>query len=173
MIWYLALCGQIQTAVYAHVLRKIRTGLWKRNDKSYKDVGPVIASLIVLMIFWFIGAILVHKTGKLSLLDSVYYWFVTFSTNGFGDIVLINSYNSPLTYSWIVYKWFMLNLVAAVIHSLLVWIHGFSEPKQSMCCMCWHRNDAVSTEEPDALARYNFQLAKQQEFIQLHRQTNY
>eukprot|EP00794_Sanderia_malayensis_P011917 gene11917-13151_t len=177
MVWYLALCGQIQTDIYTYVLKRCRTGVWRRNDKSYRDIGPVIISFIILLMFWFIGALLLHKTSKLSILDSIYFWFVTFTTTGFGDIILTGSdYASSSQYTWVVYKWLLLCLVAAVVQSVFVWIHGFNEPKQSMCCMCWHRHDhaaAMSNEEPEALERYNLQLANKQDLVQLHRQASY
>ncbi len=168
MFWYLALCGQIQTGIYRYVLQQIRTRFWKQNDKSYRDVGPVFISCINLIIFWLVGAILVHKTTQLSLVDCVYYWFVIFTTNGFSDVTL--STKDKENYSWIVYKWFLLNLVAAILNSVLVWIHGFSEPRQSMCCMCWHRDEVTSEDPDESLARYHIQVAKKHEAIQLHRQ---
>lgn len=171
MLWYLALCGQIQTNIYAHLLQKIRTNFWNRNDKSYKDIGPVLTSFIMLLIFWFAGSIILHKTADMSLLNCIYYWWVTLSTTGFGDIVLRSKLSLAISSSWIVYKWFLLNLVAALVHSILVWVHGFSEPKQSICCMCWHP-PITPDHSADTLARYNVQLAKKQELLEFHRHTN-
>lgn len=172
MLWYLSMCGQVQNDIYAYILKSIRTSIWHKNDRSYKNVGPFMISLFVLVIFWFIGAVLLHKTTDTTLLDSLYYWFVTFTTNGFGDILISTKVKASIFYLWMIYKWFMLNLVFGLIQSTLVWISGFNEAKQSMCCMCWHSADHDS-DEADTIARYNLELAKQQEFIQLHRQHHY
>ena len=172
MIWYLSLCGQIQNEIYTVSLKYLRTCLWHKNDKRYKDVGPVLISVLVLLIFWFVGSVILHKTTDLSLLDCVYYWFGTMTTSGFGDILIINHADVTAFHCWIVYKWFILNLVFGVIQSTLVWVHGFNEAKQSMCCICWHP-ESHYYDDADTIARYNFELAKQQEFIQLHRQHKY
>ena len=170
MLWYLALCGQTQTEIYRIILKSLRTCFWHQNDKSYKDIGPVIISMFVLVIFWFVGAVSLHKSTDLSLLDCIYFWFTTFSTTGFGDILISGHTGVSASYAWMVYKWFLLNLVFGLIHSILVWIHGFSDVRQSMFCICWHpeNQDDASTD-----ARYNLELAKRQEFIQLHRPSQF
>ena len=170
MLWYLALCGQTQTEIYRIILRLLRTWFWHQNDNSYKDVGPVIISLFVLVIFWLVGAVGLHKSTSLSLLDSAYFWFTTFSTTGFGDILIRGHVGVSAFYGWMVYKWFLLNLAFGLIQSTLVWIHGFGDAKQSMFCVCWHpeNHDDAST-----IARYNLELAKRQEVIQLRRPSQY
>ena len=166
MLWYLSLCGQVQTEVYKSVLRTLRTCFWRQNDRSHKDIGPVIISVLVLIIFWFVGSVSLHKSTNLSLLDCIYYWFSTLTTTGFGDILIRGHVNVSTYYAWMVYKWFLLNLLFGLIQSTLVWIHGFSDVKQSMCCICWHPDNQ---DDASTVARYNLELAKRQEFMHLHR----
>jgi len=170
MLWYLSLCGQIQTEIYGTIMKSLRTCFWHQNDKSYKDIGPVIISLLVLVIFWFVGAISLHKSTDLSLLDCIYFWFTTFTTTGFGDVFLIGNFGMSVFYAWMVYKWFLLNLAFGVIHSILVWIHGFSDVKQGMCCICWHPENY---DDASTVARYNLELAKRQEFMHFHRASQF
>lgn len=166
MLWYLALCGQVQNEIYKYLLKSIRTCFWRQNDTSYRDIGPVIISILILIIFWFVGSVSLHKTTDLSLLDCLYYWFGTFTTTGFGDILIGKHAGISSCSAWIVYEWFLLNLLFGLIQATLVWVHGFSEVKQSMCCICWHHE---THDDTSTVARYNLELAKRQEFMQLHR----
>lgn len=170
MFWYLALCGQIQTGIYERLLKSMRSCLWHQDGATHRSIGPFLISSLVLVIFWFIGSVVLHKTTSLSLLDCLYYWFSTFTTTGFGDILLAGQVGSSTCYAWMLYKWLLLNLVFALIQSAFVWIHGFSDVKQTMCCVCWqtdHRDDAST------VTRYNLELVKRQEFLQLHRPTQF
>ena len=82
----------------------------------------VISITLVFAGYMRVGHILTRilKIQNWTYLDSTYFWFVTFTTVGFGDI------NYPITdaqYVIIVYRLFGLALLAGFIDSLTVWLN--------------------------------------------------
>lgn len=58
------------------------------------------------------------------LIDSIYFWIVTFTTVGFGDIVIsVDDQENFLMACLVVYRTFGLALLAGLIDSLVAWVN--------------------------------------------------
>ena len=82
------------------------------------------------------------------ILDSIYFWVVTFTTVGLGDVLMsekyqLHEYMAPL----VVYRTFGLALLAGFIDSLAAWVHVWKSTIQSrranhepLCCPSCYSN---------------------------------
>ena len=166
MIWYLAASGELQTRGYQALLGYLRTNVWKKEDRIHKDIPPVIISSFVFIIYWIIGSVLVREIMHMTMVNSLYYWFVTFTTTGFGDI-LLNQKGVMKFYPWMIFKLFGFNLIAGIVHSVVVWINGISDKKEAFCCSCWHEE----TIHDPGTDRYNIAFATRLEATPVSVQT--
>ena len=70
------------------------------------------------------GCIYLYIHLKWMLIDSIYFWIVTFTTVGFGDIVIsVDDQENFLMACLVVYRTFGLALLAGLIDSLVAWVN--------------------------------------------------
>ena len=82
--------GELIKDGLSKLIRNIETRLLKREEVTNCKKKCVAASFLLTVTMMCIGAGLTVFTEKWSFLEGVYFWFVSFSTIGFGDYVLRN-----------------------------------------------------------------------------------
>ena len=123
---------------------------WKRKKKQKRNRREKIASVVVLftMVFLFItfsSMLRVHLEGWTPE-QSIYFWFNTLTTTGFGDFVPFEGRQPPsmvltvIYYSGTFYLLFGLALIASLIQSISELFEGVLPPAVSP----WNRANSVS-----------------------------
>eukprot|EP00794_Sanderia_malayensis_P010625 gene10625-11750_t len=129
MLWLLALSGQIQTACLRELTRLIynakRKVCGKQSVKSKRkaDALTTFLSALLVIIVHIIGAASIHESQGWSFFDSLYFWFCTTATIGYGDFV-----SGPMKLStgivWLLAKLFALAQMAGLINTVLCWLEA-------------------------------------------------
>ena len=123
MVLLLARCGDIMTNINKILFKFLKTYLCSKMPQKYVLPDSLLSALSLFILFiCYLHVIFffdIRAGFDLNYLDSIYFWFVTFTTIGFGDI----TYDvSDWEYSLMVYRLFGLALLAGVIDSIVVWL---------------------------------------------------
>ena len=123
MVLLLASCGDIMTNINKILFKFLRNRLsCHQSEKCVLSDSLLSAlSLFALFICYLHVSIFFDKQADLDLnyVDNLYFWFVTFTTIGFGDI----TYDiSDREFSFMVYRLFGLALLAGIIDSIVGWL---------------------------------------------------
>ena len=123
MVLLLARCGDIMTNINKILFKFLRNHLsCHQSEKCVLSDSLLSAlSLFALFICYLHVSIIFDKQADLDLnyVDNLYFWFVTFTTIGFGDI----TYDiSDWEFSFMVYRLFGLALLAGIIDSIIGWL---------------------------------------------------
>ena len=121
MMTLLARCGDVLTSANRKLFKVIQKYCCQKKQYVSEALFSTISITLVLCCYIQIGPILTVMISmeNWTYIDSVYYWFVTFSTIGFGDIqYTIDDHE----YVILIYRLFGLALLAGVINSLIVWL---------------------------------------------------
>ena len=120
MMSLLRSCGGILTSINKRFNRFVRMYLCLEMDYWSEELLSFV-SMVFLFIFYLSLGIwhdILEKGDSHSIVDIIYFWLVTFTTVGFGDIGPSLEFEIEHAYELTVYRIFGLSLVAAVIESL-------------------------------------------------------
>jgi hypothetical protein len=108
------------------------------------------------------GAFISTTTTRWSLVESVYFWFITFSTVGFGDYVIRKEsvvdhmdqwWQQSLRFVFLLYTVFGLSLLASAINCALKVTQGIKCSLRVPCCI--PRVEGQPTSEPPPANRHS------------------
>ena len=123
MVLLLARCGDIMTNINKILFKFLKTNLCSKMPQKYVLSDSLLSalSLFILFICYLHSSFFFDKRAgfDLNYVDSIYFWFVTFTTIGFGDITYDVSH---WEYWLMVYRLFGLALLAGIIDSIVVWL---------------------------------------------------
>ena len=123
MVLLLARCGDIMTNINKILFKFLKTHLCSKMPQNYVLSDSLLSALSLFILFicyLHVSFFFKDRAGfDLNYVDNIYFWFVTFTTIGFGDI----TYDvSDWEYSLMVYRLFGLALLAGIIDSIVVWL---------------------------------------------------
>ena len=81
----LSTVGEEMLNCQKYIIRKIETGWLKKQEVSYLEVKCLISSFATILFLILAVSIFSVKQKGWTFLDSLYCWFITFTTVGFGD----------------------------------------------------------------------------------------
>ena len=122
MMSLLKSCGVVITSVNKRFYRFLRRSPFKRFVKSWREESVSLTlTMAVFVAFLSIG--IWHNTMDESdhhtIVDIIYFWVVSFTTVGFGDIGHSIEFEIRHAYELTAYRVFGLSLVAAIIDSVI------------------------------------------------------
>ena len=123
MVLLLARCGDIMTNINKILFKFLKNRLCSNLPGKYLLSDSLLSALSLFVLFtcYLHVSFFLDKQADFDLnyVDNIYFWFVTFSTIGFGDI----TYElSDWEYLLMVYRLFGLTLLAGIIDSIVVWL---------------------------------------------------
>ena len=87
-ILMLSTVGEEMLNCQKYIIRKIETGCLKKQVVSYLDVKCLITTFVIIVLVILVGAVVTNRQHPdWTFLDSIYCWFITFTTVGFGDFI--------------------------------------------------------------------------------------
>eukprot|EP00111_Clytia_hemisphaerica_P003038 TCONS_00008633-protein len=128
----LTACGGIIKAINKRFFKFLNRCCFKEKPVISESLMTTISIFILFIGYVAIGCLLCAGLNNLTLFESIYFWIVTFSTVGFGDIT------TPLTVQvdWAIplmaYRIFGLAMLAGVIDSLIEYIDLRKEAVQML-----------------------------------------
>ena len=127
MMTLLRSCGKIlmdgNKKLYTLVSRRICQRKVYVSDQLMSVVSLCLVFLFfMLFVVWYEHRIGTHLEGKWSLLDTIYFWLVTFTTVGFGDVHFPLDVEIEHFYELLIYRIIGLSFLAAIIESIHVYI---------------------------------------------------
>ena len=120
MITFLIRCGKLLTTAMTHVLTQvIKSAPITPRQKSNASPEALSALLLVLvfLVYIHIGVAKTMTFNDWSYVDSIYFWAITFSTVGFGDLLHDTSEQNQL----MPYRLIGLILISGLIVCVLRW----------------------------------------------------
>ena len=124
MMTLLKSCGSILTAANKRFYALINRYLFRNKKFISEQLMSVIS--IIFIFFCFMLLVVWHDTSirevKWSLTDTVYFWIVTFTTVGFGDVAYPLNVEVEHVYELLVYRVFGLSFLAGIIDSIQMYL---------------------------------------------------
>ena len=124
MMTLLKSCGSILTAANKRFYALINRYLCRNKKFISEQLMSVIS--IIFIFFCFMLLVVWHDTSirevKWSLTDTVYFWIVTFTTVGFGDVAYPLNVEVEHVYELLVYRVFGLSFLAGIIDSIQMYL---------------------------------------------------
>ena len=129
MMYLLKSCGNFFTGINKLVLRSVCRFVNRvsgsRREGWWGDESMTVISLTLMFLFYLSLGIWHDSTNGSdghSMVDIIYYWLVSFTTVGFGDVGHSLEYEIEHAYVLTVYRVFGLSLLAALIESIMLYI---------------------------------------------------
>ena len=132
MMSLLRSCGAILTALNKRFYRSVRHYLFRGVKGWSEELLSVVSMTFLFIVYLSLGIWhdSLDRSDNRSIVDVIYYWVVSFTTVGFGDIVHSVEFEIEHAYELTVYRVFGLSLVAAIIESLQSYIELRKEKLQ-------------------------------------------
>ena len=139
-------------AVVSLAIETTESRLFNHKCVRHKQLKVLVTTLVLLILLVTAATYMTSKDDldNLSRIDSVYFWFCTLSTVGYGDITFqLDRYvqNQPLLLFYILFTCvFGLGLIATIVSSfiqIIVDSKATEKAKQTSCCatlLCRNRN---------------------------------
>ena len=139
-------------AVVSLVIESTEARFFNQKRVRHKQLKVLIITLIILIIVVTAATYMTSQSDldNFSRIDSVYFWFCTLSTIGYGDFTFhLNKYveNQPILLLYIAFTClFGLGLIATIVSSfiqIMVDTKATEKAKQTSCCaviLCRKRN---------------------------------
>ena len=146
MMSLLSSCGVIMSSInkrFYRAMRKLCPWMKRWSEEFLSFVSLVF--MFVFYLGWGISHHFMSETTNRSLVDIVYFWIVTFTTVGFGDLGYSLEFEIEHTYDLTVYRVFGVSLVAAIIESLQIYISFRKERLQQKKIMKKIRSSVLSS----------------------------
>ncbi len=128
MLWLLALCGQIQTALLRKLVEVVKNFIRRARNKEpvevkNSDCATTVLAVLFSIVVHLTGAYFVRKRTNWSMIDCLYYWFCTVATIGYGDLTLKPRRLATVAF-WLLVKLFTLAQMAGLINTVLCWLEA-------------------------------------------------
>lgn len=125
MMSLLTRCGIIISAANKTVYRFIIRYVCRNNGLISEELLSVLSIHIIFFLFLSGGVWygMLRKNNDMTLIDLIYFWFVTLTTCGFGDILYPLEVEVEYIFPHTVYRLFGLAIVLAVIDALWLYIN--------------------------------------------------
>eukprot|EP00794_Sanderia_malayensis_P015767 gene15767-17358_t len=151
MLFFLAYIGKMLADISSFFVTKTSCTATNTNSVKYKELKSFIVTFVILWAWILIEAAFLHlqKDGSsLSFVDGVYFFFVSFTTIGYGDIT------SPTTQPLFEFRLYVgLSLMSATVNSFQEFYQkkisnqsASQQRKKKLCCCC-PKHSAVGTAE--------------------------
>ena len=126
MMTLLRKCGKVLSAANRKFYGLINRYLCRNKQIVSEQLMSAISIIFIFLCYLFTGIWYgknMAKTIDWSLIDVVYFWIVTFSTVGFGDITHPLEKEVEHVYVYLVYRVFGLAFLAAIIDAIQQYVH--------------------------------------------------
>lgn len=121
MMILLASCGDIMTLVNKKMFGFFNKCLCKKKKLVSEELLSAISIFLLFAGYMCVGCVFTVSKEEWTLLDSIYFWIVTFTTVGFGDIHPSLETEIQYIVPLVVYRCFGLALLAGLVDSLVAW----------------------------------------------------
>ena len=147
MVTFSNYLGKILTDGISAALHLVNRLCKKTNVLKYKDVLTFLILFMLLWLWIILGAVEAANAHyiNISYIDAIYFYFVTYSTIGYGDIVSPFWTTDQRFGSFRIY--FGLAMLSGVVESLLVLLKQMAKKdtqstglQNSKCCICFCKN---------------------------------
>ena len=80
--------GEVIAKCVNRIITKLEKRIFKISEPKHMNIKSAVILFVIMVLLIVITGLLVMHLLNWSLIEAVYYWFITFSTIGFGDYVL-------------------------------------------------------------------------------------
>ena len=127
MMTLLRSCGKILMTGNKKFYTLVSRCLCKEKEYVSDQLMSVVSMCFFFLVFmlfvvWYDQHIGTHLGGRWSMVDTVYFWLVTFTTVGFGDVHFPLEVEIEHFHELVIYRVFGLSFLAAIIESIHVYI---------------------------------------------------
>ena len=125
MVLLLTFGAQIETLFIQHFVKKINACRKKNQQDSEicenEEFLVFVVSLLLMIPVGAVAIVIIKLRTNWSVINSLYFWFCTVTTIGFGDFVIPN-HKATNIIQWLLLKVITLGAMAGVINSFAIWL---------------------------------------------------
>lgn len=139
--------GSYYNSIMLKMITAIETKCLKRNHVKNIEMKVVFCNMFVTLIYLLISALASVGTDKYTYGQSVYVWFITMTTVGFGDFVPKNAANGTSFYNLLLGLCFMSGTIDAILsYQEKMEIGQRSQRNGRHCFSCWKRSSSLQIQ---------------------------
>lgn len=159
MLFFLGYIGQLIAALSNAVVEALhhRINHTRQSEIAHKELKSFFVTFAMLWTFIIIETVAAHylpkKEDRLTIVDGIYFFFVSFTTIGYGDIT------SPMNETLFEFRLYIgLSLMSGVVNAALEFYQKFSERRAEgnregtkVCCCRKHNNRRVEIQPEEEM----------------------